>query len=271
MQIPAFVINLDRRPDRWAAMAAQMDRMGIEATRIPAVDAKRLIAQKEWERTTNCNPPAWKVDLGAVACALSHARAMTLLLDSDALAALVLEDDVDLAADTPTLLENTDWWPCDARLIRLEEGGRYPQQLWPASGRTPSGRAVHELARWGNCSAAYLIDREGARMALPHCLNPRLPVDHILFNLRASGFARELRPFQIVPGMANQDGAEGSDLLEWREDAELMGIPRRISRLRRNLRMAPYSLRLRYWQMKGKVSKNQVLFQRTPDSRLPRD
>lgn len=269
--LPVFVINLDRRPDRWAAISENLGRLGIEATRIPAVDAKRLIAQEEWERTTNNNPPAWKIDLGAVACALSHARAMTRLLDSDAPAALFLEDDVDLAADTPALLENADWWPCDARLIRLEEGGRYPQQLWPASGRTPSGREVHELARWGNCSAAYLIDREGARMALPHCLNPLLPVDHILFNLRASRFARELRPFQIVPAMANQEGTEGSDLLEWREDAELTGIPRRLSRLRRNLRVAPYSLRLRYWRMKGSVRKKRVLFQRAPASRSPRD
>ncbi len=96
-------------------------------------------------------------------------------------------------------------------------------------------------------------------------------MDHILFNLRASGFARELRPFQIAPGMASQDGAEGSDLLEWREDAELAGIPRRISRLRRKLRMTPCSLRLRYWRMKRGVRKQQVLFRRTPDSWNPWD
>ena len=42
MMLPVFVINLDRRPDRWKAMSAQLDRLGIPAERIPAVDAEEL-------------------------------------------------------------------------------------------------------------------------------------------------------------------------------------------------------------------------------------
>lgn len=33
-QLPAFVINLDRRPDRLAAIMENLDRIGVEATRI---------------------------------------------------------------------------------------------------------------------------------------------------------------------------------------------------------------------------------------------
>ena len=58
MTLPVFVINLDRRPDRWAAMSTQLDRLGIGAVRIPAVDARLLAAQEEWERDTNGDAPA---------------------------------------------------------------------------------------------------------------------------------------------------------------------------------------------------------------------
>ena len=38
--LPIYVINLDRSPERWAAMQAQLARHGLEATRISAVDGK---------------------------------------------------------------------------------------------------------------------------------------------------------------------------------------------------------------------------------------
>ena len=41
-KIPVYVINLDRRPDRWQAISERLDRLGIEASRIAAVDAHRI-------------------------------------------------------------------------------------------------------------------------------------------------------------------------------------------------------------------------------------
>ncbi len=40
--LPVCVIDPDRRPDRREAMSARLDRLGIEATRISALDARRL-------------------------------------------------------------------------------------------------------------------------------------------------------------------------------------------------------------------------------------
>lgn len=223
MTLPVFVINLDRRPDRWAAMSAQLDRLGIGATRIPAVDARLLAAQEDWERVTNGDAPVWTVDPGAVACAWSHRKALRAFLDTGERAALILEDDAELADDTPSLLESVEWWPPEARVIRLETGIVDPAEwrslwLWPVSAETPSGRTVHRFERFAPGTAAFLINREAAASVLATLAEPVLPIDHLLFDHRCSPFARELRALQIVPGAARQiEEARTSDLAGLRE------------------------------------------------------
>ncbi len=133
MQIPAFVINLDSRPDRWAAMSKQLARLGIEAQRIPAVDARLLAAQEESAGETNGNPPFWRINLGAAAGMLGHSRAMIDLLGSNAPAALILEDDAELAPDTPRLLDSVDWWPAGAHVVRLESHVQTSAGLYKSS------------------------------------------------------------------------------------------------------------------------------------------
>ena len=106
--LPVFVINLDRRPDRWEAMSALFGRLGIAATRVAAIDARLLAEQDRWEYG-NENPPDRTIGIGDEACTLSHYKALSAFLKTDTPAALVLEDDVELAPDTPGLLANMDW------------------------------------------------------------------------------------------------------------------------------------------------------------------
>ena len=271
--LPVFVINLDRRPDRWAAMSAQMERLGIEAVRIPAVDARLLAAQEEWERTTNGNPPFWRINLGSAANMLGHGRAMSELLRSDAPAALILEDDAALAPDTPSLLGSVDWWPSGAHVVRLEaslpSGPRWRKAapLWRSSGRTPSGRGLHRLERWCPGSAAYLIDRRGAQIALAAFADPDNTVDKLLFDFRYSRAARRLRTVQVLPAMARQREEDRSDQAAWRQAAELQGRERRVHRLRRNLRALPYKARVQALFALGMVRKVRISYSDDPPGR----
>ena len=264
MTLPVFVINLDRRPDRWAAMSAQMDRLGIEATRIPAVDARLLATQEEWERRTSdgCN-----LNLGEVACAYSHRKALRAFLDTGEQAALILEDDVELAPDTPSLLDSADWWPPEARVIRLETGIIDPTKwclLWPASAETPSGRTVHRFERWAPGAAAYLINLTAAAFVLPHVDNPTMAIDHLLFDHRCSRLARELQALQIVPGGARQiEDAETSDLAGWRKCDPWHANWGKYDRSR--LQRVPYKARVIALRCIGKVKKTQgVYYSRSP-------
>ena len=148
MQIPIYVINLDRRPDRMRSIAGQLDRLGLEATRVPAVDARNLTDD---ELRARADPDAGHrlraLDRAEVACTLSHLRAMEMFLAAaPAPAALILEDDAELAPDTPSLMQSTDWWPAGSKVIRLEDGRRHRRLLRRVCGKTPgAGGTPHHL------------------------------------------------------------------------------------------------------------------------------
>ena len=252
MRLPVYVINLDRRPDRWAAISENLQRIGVCGERVSAIDAKRL----------GETALSWRIDLGAAACTFSHGKALRRFLESGSPAALVLEDDAELAIDTTALLHDRDWWPAGTRAVQLHEQIGRPGRLRAVSGHTPSGRELRRVEGWGGCAAAYLIDREGAWVVLSDIEITKRPIDHILFDLRESRTARRLRPVQIVPAMARQRyGTEDSDLEFWRRDARLArDIPSRMHRLGRNLRRMPYGIRLRMSRRLGKVRNMEVAY-----------
>ena len=195
---------------------------------------------------------------------LGHSKAMIELLDSDAPAALILEDDAELASDTRLLLAETDWWPSEGLIIRLEEGYSHSRPLWCPTGRTPTGRAIQRLERWCGGSAAYIIDRRGAQIALAAFANPDHTVDHTLFDLRYSKTARRLRPMQIVPGMARQRAEYGTDQQQWRERAKMRGRTSVWRRLRRNVGVIPYKARVLTLSALGVVRKTRIPYSETP-------
>lgn len=224
-QLPVYVINLDRRLDRWTEMFEQLNRLGIEAERIPAVDATRLHKQEERERQTPVNPRHWRVGMGAVACIFSHRKALARFLETERPATLILEDDAVLAEDTSGLLHSSEWWPPEAHVIRLAvpnaataNKNRGRAYLAGSSGETPNGRQVRRIERWAGDAAAYLIDREGAAMICSSPWNIGLHNDETLFHLHRSPLAPRLRPHQIAPAMVCQRHAPkmDSDLEHWR-------------------------------------------------------
>ena len=260
MTLPVFVINPDSRLDRWAAMSAQLERLGISAERIPAVDARLLAAQEEWEQRTNGNPPEWHVDdLGAVACALSHCKAWGALLASRHPAALVLEDDAELASDLPALLESLDWWPAGARLVRLETGRGKSRLLGPERGRTPAGRSLRALAHRNAGAGGYLIRRDAVAEVLAACRRAEMPVDRVLFDLRRSKTARRLRPIQVVPAMVRR-----------RQEAFApdTGLRRRVRRRKGSLQRAlaglPHSFAVAASRLAGRVKRRKLRYSAAP-------
>ncbi|MCY4556522.1 MAG: glycosyltransferase family 25 protein [Chloroflexi bacterium] len=251
MQLPAYVINLDSRPDRWASISENLQQVGADAERISAIDADLL-----------GDVATWRIDRGAAACTFSHGKALRRFLETDRPAALILEDDTELASDTGLLLRDKDWWPARTQAIQLHEQIGRPGRLRGVSGRTPSGRDLRRAEHWAGCAAAYLIDREGASAALSVIEDPPHPIDHILFDLRESRTARCFRPVQIVPAMAQQRyGVEDSDLENWRREARAKrDAVSRLRRLYRNLRRMPYGARLGGLSALGKVHSMEVSY-----------
>ena len=192
--LPVYVINLDRRPDRWAAMSTQIDKLGVEATRIAAVDKHKLRID---------DPALDRLTEGHVACLHSHCKAMEAFLDTSAPAALIMEDDVEIGAEIPRLIADLSWWPPKCGLVKLQSAIDPETLIWLGRpvGSTPTGRLLRPIRHSALGAYGYLIDREtawGIKALRPVDLH--MPIDHVLFDLKNSWLARRSRPLQMTPG-----------------------------------------------------------------------
>ena len=240
--LPIFVINLDRRPDRMRSIVASLDQLGLKAYRIPAVDARTVTDEKLNERVRlNGFFHSTKLDRGAGACVLSHLRALdTFLTDSDAPAALILEDDAELAADLPMFVESIDWWPVDAKLVKIETWGKKGRLLSRVCAEPYQGRELRRIAVFVAGACGYIISRDSARYLLDKCRAVVYPMDHVLFDVRNSKIARELRPIQVLPGLVCQPNKIlDSDLDEFREAVR---STRGLRRVLKNIKTIPHKI-----------------------------
>lgn len=102
MKIKPFVIHLARATQRRAQVEQLLQRLGPDSEIIDAVDGAALSQdQLTLAYQPNQLAPRYPFSLrpGEIGCFLSHRNAWTSLLDSDADAALILEDDVELNGD----------------------------------------------------------------------------------------------------------------------------------------------------------------------------
>ena len=249
MTLPVYVINLDRRTDRMAHMAAHLSELGLRFERIAATDVRDLPDDGAVNR-----PPF--LDIGAKACLMSHRRALLAFLDSSHEGALILEDDVRLAPDVPELCESIEWWPPGACLLKLDAPDqRVRLQGWLCGG-TPDGRDIRAIIHWNGGAGATLLNREAATALSRAYGKLEMSTDHVMYDMRLSPLARRLRPLQVIPAAVKHPENYSSDLVEWRDT-----IPKRRRRryFLRN-RSAAWRLRLWWWQLTGKTRRMRVRY-----------
>ena len=245
MALPVYVINLDRRPDRMAIMEAQLDRLGLPFERIRAVDANTLLVD-------DVHKPPY-MDLGARACLLSHGRVLWRFQTTDQPAALILEDDVELAHDLPQLCESAEWWIDKTPLVKLDIARHRSKLMGPVVGEAPGGRAMRQILRWQGGAGAYLVARPACETLLEAYEKADMPVDHLLFDLRMSELGRRFRPVLLSPAAALHP-SEDSNMKEWRQTAPRKKRKRYIRR-RRSQR---YMMKTRWWWLTGRARRMKV-------------
>ncbi|HEV2896408.1 MAG TPA: glycosyltransferase family 25 protein [Pseudaminobacter sp.] len=183
-----LVINLDRSPDRLAFIASQMQRLGLEFTRLKATDAT-MIGDDEFKRLGGTYMrPLSRTEL---ACLHSHSRAWRHCVDSNR-PVLVLEDDVVLSEKLPSWLAELD--DIDMLdILNLETRGA---EKWvsrrPYSSAPKSGIRHYRLFVDRGGSGGYLVRPAAARRLLQRAKHYAAPSDAFL-NL--AGIPR-LRPSQ---------------------------------------------------------------------------
>ena len=147
--LPVYVINLDRRPDRLDTISGDLHRLGLSFERVPAVDARLLPPEDKADR----NP---LMRAGSKACMLSHSEALRRFLASDRRAAMILEDDAELASDLPAVCGPTGW--C-ARRDRADQAGTAEQQ------QEPPGPPLRANAERTGAAAGRALERRFRRLS----------------------------------------------------------------------------------------------------------
>jgi GR25 family glycosyltransferase involved in LPS biosynthesis len=192
--IPVYYINLASRPDRRAFMERQFAELGIVAERIEAVRMDEVPRDLlEWHRTTHS---LWRMAEGDLACGFSHQRCWEQLLDSGAPAALILEDDVQLAAPVLDFLGPDLPGRLGADLLKLETF-LSPVKLGSASQRV-GPIELRELCSSQMGGAAYILTRDAARRSLASELRNQMGIDRFLFGRGGYHLLRS-RVLQAIP------------------------------------------------------------------------
>lgn len=161
---PAFVINLDRSPERLAAARHRFAAVGIAPTRFSGIDAAadpdRIAAAVDGERFRAFMRRPHQP--GEIGCALSHFALWETLAEGDAEMLLVVEDDAVPTDHFDAVAGLADSLPDDWEICLLSSdgvsGGR--GSLWSAK---VGGLTLHRYWRPGYLSAGYLVHRRVLR------------------------------------------------------------------------------------------------------------
>jgi GR25 family glycosyltransferase involved in LPS biosynthesis len=158
-QIPIFYINLAARADRRAYMAAQLEPMGIEATRIDAVAAPDIPAE-QLRRYGDPRRHGWLTP-AEIACTLSHIKAAAEVVRSGAPWACIFEDDARLSPSLPHFLAALQTTPPALDVLRIEAGYR-PVPMVATNELEIAGYRAFRLYGWLNGAGGYIVSAAAA-------------------------------------------------------------------------------------------------------------
>jgi glycosyl transferase family 25 len=209
-ELLTLVINLDRSPQRWQRVSAQLHALGLAYERLPAVDARAFTPEQQaqldvpgFHRLHGMEPLG-----GELGCYLSHVKVMQRLLASPAQYALVLEDDVTVTERLPAALAGLLAHPQRWDMVKLSAVHSGTPQ--PVLQVAPGQQLAVMLSRCTG-SSAYLVNRRAAQAYVQGLLPMRLPYDHVFD--RGWQFGLKVRLLTPTPCVHGEDDAGASTIL----------------------------------------------------------
>lgn len=178
MNLPIFYINLDRDIQRRALLEAQLERLSLTGTRLPAVWWSDLDESKQSELySAELNQKQYYTPLvnGEKGCYASHIAAWRQLLDSTAPAMVVLEDDVQVLKNFETALQAIAELEHPWDMIKLM--GRSGREKIYSRTHLIAGHDLIQYTRVPSFTAAYVISRTGAQKMLQSRIPFGRPID----------------------------------------------------------------------------------------------
>lgn len=240
MTVKTYLINLDRQPDRLAAVSAALDAQGADWVRFAALDGKNM-SDADLDRLVAKVGPIPRMTRGARALTATQFAIFRDLVDSGNSHALVLEDDVEISPRLfkilPQLLEDQE---IDVLNINRQTTRR-PRKKLVVGAQTFEARDGFEMrALYGihYGTAGYVISRSAAAEVLRAHPFPDMPIDHILFNPNVSKIFQTLRVWQLFPALT-RPRPEVVSSIQLAEVAGARSFRNRLKRFRTELGNVP--------------------------------
>jgi len=201
-----YVINLDRSPDRLARITKVFAGLGLEFTRVAAVDGN-MLDETEYQSLI-ADSRLWDLPLtrNEVGCFLSHRECLRLGVEQGDPYFAIFEDDVTLSPHITRLLKEHDWIKSGTDMIKLDTANA-DCKLKPLrkTGVKPyrCGRLVSEHC----CAGGYIVSRQAAIRLLSLTQRAFSAIDNIYFDPYC-GILQTLNVQQLVPAPVIQAGLE---------------------------------------------------------------
>jgi glycosyl transferase, family 25 len=194
---PAYVINLERSPERRLYITSHLRSLGIEPTVVPAFDGKQLsldevIKDGRYDDAVSRNSFDRSLSMAEIGCGLSHLSIYQRMARDGTPYALVSEDDAQFGPDARQRIEAAlKAAPADWGVIQLRFDTRHFEPLTDGLVRFKFADGLPVAA------TAYLISQRAARVLAEHTLPIRYPADSLLgrvhqWGLQAHGVWPEL-------------------------------------------------------------------------------
>lgn len=177
MNICLYVINLDRSVDRWGALSHQASIFGLPTMRVSGVDGTKTSP----DQRIDCDMPAFECNNGRTmlsgeyGCYRSHLKALSVFLESNEPFGVIVEDDLELAADLLVRARAAIEAVPDADIVKLFNhrvvGFR---RVATSVAGDEIGRAAHGPL---GSSACYIVTRRGAERLIQGIRIMEYPLD----------------------------------------------------------------------------------------------
>ena len=175
----AFLINLGRATERYAFVERQLRDVGIEFTRVEAVDGNALTFPIP--EVSECSYKALHgryISPSEVGCYLSHIKAIDLFLATNLDYCLILEDDAVLEKDVKAIINSAIAYHDDWDVLRLSTVNTGKHFIV----REMNNRGLGVCFTREKGAAGYVLNRRAAKRFRKWLLPMRLAYD-IVFDL----------------------------------------------------------------------------------------
>jgi glycosyl transferase family 25 len=212
--VGAYVINLDRSPNRYLYVKDNITALGFPLQRIVAVDESQMT---QHEKDSSLDAKAYtsfmaaQPALGVIGCYLSHVKTWQEFLSSDYLYALIFEDDISFKPETlrlviDELIGNNDLWD----ITTFDIGHKGSPLVIKKLANNDLVVYLHNVTLTG----AYIINRQAALNMLSKALPIKMPVDWYF----TRGWEFDLKFTGIEPRIVRQTFGEHTILYELNHD-----------------------------------------------------